>query len=168
MTIERMLKQHHPDLLDPINTDGCLFRCETGLAELYCDNALSAAEINTLFWYVTPWYMMDGLKDRDNRCFVLHHTPIVEAALKIMGKRNAKAFFLARQDRKDGKWEWISGDRTSFNKADFYITRIRLSPARKHFYISDKYGKEIWNPGNSINYEIDSIRGFSIREMQYG
>jgi len=145
---------------DAIQTDGCfVFDLLYGVEEFSVSSDFTETEIKRIWHYSIPDYLEDHRHPHQDRCFIKAggHVEIMRVGFYIMGIRNVKIKYKYRIDGD----EMIIGRPSDLYACNFFITKCKL-PTFSHFYVSDQFGKLLWNPGNSYSEIHTSLRGFEI------
>ena len=157
------VKQYDPwfneNGFDAIPTDGCFFRDLLYVSEYFIGGLLTAPEIGLSYQYAIPDFMEDYRHPGKDRCFIKEfgHVQIIRIGFYILSHCYVSIKYRYRVDGD----EMIIGKPSDLYQCNFFISKCKLDKG-SHFYVSDMYGNEKWNPGKSTITKVTSIRGFNI------
>lgn len=143
------IKQTERALYPSIQSDGCLLMSLLDIACSAADDELMPYEINRIYDYLVPKYMMPT-------CYVLDHAAIIKLGFYVLGHRFTSEYYGYRRD--DNKKVFGEDD---YEKCNYWIAKVDTG-AFEHFYRSDKYGCVIYNPGISTG-RVVSLRGYLVK-----
>ena len=89
-------KQTDPILYKTIQTDGCLFMDLIDIACEVLNKSISPFDVNLVHDYVIPKFMIDNKHIAKDRCYVLDHESIIQAASHVLGGGNLGIKYLYR------------------------------------------------------------------------
>ena len=160
------IKQTNPGFArapyDAIQTDGCFWRTLLHCGEHFTGKLLSIRELQRAFHFSIPDYMEDHRRPGEDRCYILGggHVEVIRIGFYILGERNVDIEYAYRQDFNTRRF--VIGKAQDFYRCNYYISKCAYKKTG-HFYESDLKGAEEWNPGQTFNPELLSMRGFVIR-----
>ena len=157
--LEDLLKQTSKRLYKDINQVGCFFRSSIAIAELKCEKALSAHDINKI------WNLGEEKGFIVNRELVKGGAPITNLAFQLLSEKYGMPLYKSYEvgTIRDGKVNYYKSIPDNMKEYSFVIRKIRRpkgSPYPFHFVLLPFAKEPVWDPHDppllsaGVEYEI--------------